>query len=199
MTSTRPPRLAEGLLRLLLPARDRESVSGDLLEEYRESIYPKRGRRRADAWFVAQVLGFLWRDSRLGGALLGSALLARTAMDWLVPAVDFDSRSTVTTVLTIGILLCAGFAAAWRSGSPWYGAFAGFMSAVIAAFISTAGATILLVFAHDEATLSAIEASGGLVEVYTLPLTLLGPGALLGAIGGAFGYSVRTGTDIVKN
>ena len=191
MTSARPPRFADALLRLLLPPHDRDAVSGDLLEEYRERIHPVRGRVRADVWFVTQVLGFLWRDNWLWAALLGGALVTRTALDWLVPTVTFQSRSTITTTLVVGILLCTGFSAAWRSRSPWTGIFAGIMSVFIAAIISMVGTTWLLVFYHDQHALAAIQASGGLDEVFTLPMTLLGPGALLGAVGGAFGYAVR--------
>src|SRR5688500_10263372 len=39
-SDARPPRWAEAILRLLLKPEDRESVSGDLLEEYRETIVP---------------------------------------------------------------------------------------------------------------------------------------------------------------
>ena len=42
-STTLPPRWAESLLRMLLSPEDRDSVSGDLLEEYRESM-------RACAW-----------------------------------------------------------------------------------------------------------------------------------------------------
>jgi len=38
-----PPRWAEALLRAFLKPGDFESVSGDLLEQYRDSIYPARG------------------------------------------------------------------------------------------------------------------------------------------------------------
>ena len=43
-----PPAWADALLRLLLPPASRESVSGDLLEEFRETIVPRArtgGRR----------------------------------------------------------------------------------------------------------------------------------------------------------
>jgi hypothetical protein len=176
---------------LLLPPYDRDAVSGDLLEEYRESIYPVRGRVRADVWFVTQVLGFLWRDNRLWAALLGGALVTRTALDWLVPTVNVQSRSTITTVLVVGLLLCAGFSAAWRSRSAWTGVLAGIMSVLIAAIISMVGAIWILAFYHDQHAFAAIQASGGLGEVFTLPMTLVGPGALLGAVGGAFGHAVR--------
>lgn len=59
-STARPPAWAEATLRLLLKPADRESVTGDLLEEYRDSVLPERGRRRADIWYVMQVAGFVW-------------------------------------------------------------------------------------------------------------------------------------------
>ena len=40
MTPPMPPRWAETLLHLVLNSRDQATVSGDLLEEFRESILP---------------------------------------------------------------------------------------------------------------------------------------------------------------
>ena len=48
-SDARPPRWAEAILRVLLKPHDRETVSGDLLEEYRDTIVPTRGRA-ADLW-----------------------------------------------------------------------------------------------------------------------------------------------------
>ena len=59
--SATPPGWAEALLRVFLKPRDSDSVSGDLLEEYRDSIHPLRGQRKADAWYVTQVLAFVSR------------------------------------------------------------------------------------------------------------------------------------------
>lgn len=64
-----PPRRAEAVLRALLAPQDRETVSGDLLEEYRESVHPVYGPRRADLWYVTQVAGFARRANRLWVAL----------------------------------------------------------------------------------------------------------------------------------
>jgi hypothetical protein len=166
MTNPSPPRFAEALLRLLLPPR-------------------------ADLWFVSQIAGFLHRDTQPWAALLGAATIARTAFDWLVPTVDFQTRSTVSTVLAIGVLSLAGFSAAWRSRSPWIGAFAGVQSAALAAAISVAGTIVILIRFHDPATLAAIRGSGGLPEALTLPVVLIVPGALLGAVGGVVGWVVR--------
>jgi|SRR5215471_3228922 len=54
-----PPAVAELILRGLLPLDMRETVSGDLLEEYRESRVPAVGEFRADLWYWRQV-GGMW-------------------------------------------------------------------------------------------------------------------------------------------
>ena len=89
MNTAMPPGWADAVLRILLAPQDRQTVSGDLLEEYRERIQPARGRRRADLWYVRQVAGFAWRGNRTWAGLLGSAFVARTALDWLLPTSNF--------------------------------------------------------------------------------------------------------------
>jgi len=42
--SVRPPRWAQMLLRFFLPSGTAETESGDLLEAYRDSVYPSLGR-----------------------------------------------------------------------------------------------------------------------------------------------------------
>ena len=51
-----PPRWAERLLRGLLTSANRETITGDLLEEYREVIWPTRGAVRARLWYLRQCL-----------------------------------------------------------------------------------------------------------------------------------------------
>ena len=182
-----PPRWMELVLRGFLPRRDFATVSGDLLEEYRERVYPARGRPRADAWFLTQVLGFAWRDALLWATLSAIAFITRTAMDWLVPTVDFQARATATTVLGAGILLLAGFWTAQRSGSFAAGTVIGVAITAIAAAIDTVGSVALLAVSHDSTTMAAIRGSGGLEEVFTLPVLMVLPGILLCTIGGLFG------------
>ena len=100
-TSATPPRWAETLLRLVLERGEFDSVSGDLLEEYRESIHPVRGQRGADRWYVRQVFGFVSPGARLLGALFGASFVARTALDWFVPTLDFQTRASVSTWLGV--------------------------------------------------------------------------------------------------
>ena len=191
MTPEAPPAWAEALLRLFVTPSSYDNVTGDLLEEYRESVLPTRGQRRADLWYVMQVLGFMSRGAGLWVALFGTAFIARTAMDWLVPTVDFHARSRVSTWLGIGILLVAGFAAGRRSRSIVAGTVLGLATTAVAAAISIIGAVALLATWHDPGTMAAIRGSGGLTEVFTLPITMVVPGAAFGTVGGAAGAMVR--------
>ena len=97
-----PPRWAEALLRAFLKPDDFESVSGDLLEHYRDSIYPSRGQRGADLWYAMQVLSFVSPGARLFAVLFSAQFLARTTLDWFMPTLDFHIRATVSTVLAVG-------------------------------------------------------------------------------------------------
>jgi hypothetical protein len=189
--SATPPRWAEALLRVLLKPADFDSVSGDLLEEYRDSIHPVRGQRGADAWYVRQVLGFVSRSARVWAVLFGAAFVTRTALDWLGPPVDFHARSTVSTFLGVGILVTAGLWASLRSGSLFAGTLAGVAATAIGAVISVIGAAGLLAIWHDADTMAAIRASGGLGEVFELPIMMILPGAVLGTIGGVVGATIK--------
>jgi hypothetical protein len=180
----RPPRWAEGLLRLVLQPADRECVSGDLLEEYRAEIVPLRGARSADLWYTRQVAGYLWRATRLWAIVFSAAFLARTAYDWLVPTTDFVARSTATTIGSATMLLLVGFGAAWRARSPIAGVVVAAMTSQVAAVFSVVGATFMLGAWHDTATMRAIAGSGGLGEVYTLPFLAIVPATVLGGLGG---------------
>ena len=190
-TDTSPPNWAEALLRLFLRRDVFASVSGDLLEQYRDSILPGRGLQRADQWYVMQVLGFVLRGTFLCAALFAAAFVARTAFDWLQPTTDFYTRSEVSTALAAGILLTAGFWTAWRSGSFAAGAAAGLATTVIAAALSLGGTLVLLAIWHDAQTMTAISGSGGLEEAVLLPAFLVLPGIALSGIGGLVGATAR--------
>lgn len=56
-----PPPWADATLRSLLRPADRESISGDLLEEYRAVRRPALGLLGADVWYLTQVISILWR------------------------------------------------------------------------------------------------------------------------------------------
>jgi len=68
MNRVAPPFWLECVLLFLLPPRDRETVSGDLYEEFREQKLPELGRFRASLWYMRQVLSFAPR--RFGSAFV---------------------------------------------------------------------------------------------------------------------------------
>jgi hypothetical protein len=190
MTPT-PPGWAEALLRALLKPADVDSVSGDLLEEYRDTIHRVRGQSAADAWYVRQVLGFVWRSARVWAVLFQGAFVTRTALDWLAPPVDFGTRSMVSTFVGIGLLLATGLSASLRSGSLLAGTLTGVAATAIAAVLNLVVATGLLAIWHDASTMAAIHASGGLGEVFLFPVVLILPGAAFGTVGGIVGATIR--------
>jgi hypothetical protein len=190
-TNATPPAWAEDFLRLVLRRADFDAVSGDLLEEYRDRIRPARGQARADSWYVTQVIGFAIRNVGVWGALFGAAVVARTALDWFVPTADFSVRSAVSTYVGLGVLLGTGFWSAWRSGFFVSGLLTAVLTAAIGAVISIAGAAGMLAVFHDSRTMSAIQVSGGLSEVFTLPVMMIVPALILGTIGGALGAAAN--------
>lgn len=182
-----PPEWAERVLHAFLSQRAFESVSGDLLEEYRDTVFPARGRRGADAWYLSQVIGYAWRSAGLWATLFAASFLVRTAIDWRLPTTDFHLRSTVSTSLGLGIFLLAGFWAGSRTGSIRAAAIVGLVTAGLAVPLQLLGDVLLITLWHDPVTLSAIRGSGGLGEVFTLPLITVLPCALVSAVGGMFG------------
>ncbi len=75
MTQQAPPRWLERILMFCLLPRDRETVSGDLLEEYREERAPRLGAMRANIWYFRQSISFLVVRS-FGGPPMKAALIS---------------------------------------------------------------------------------------------------------------------------
>jgi hypothetical protein len=82
-----PPRWLEAVLLRCLPARDRETISGDLLEEYREVQVPRLGPLRANLWYMRQLISFLvarsFGGSTMRASLTGMCVLTALAGVWL--------------------------------------------------------------------------------------------------------------------
>jgi hypothetical protein len=186
-----PPRWADALLRLVLCSADRECVSGDLLEAYRDDIVPARGRLAADRWYVRQVWGYVWRATWPWAVVFGGAFLVRTGYDWRVPTTDFLTRSTMTTAVGATTLMSVGFWTSWRSESLVAGMVIAALTSQIAAMFSVVGVTLMLAVWHDAGTMRAIAGSGGLLEAYTLPFMTIIPATVVGMIGGTLGSFTR--------
>ena len=168
-----------------------ESVSGDLLEEYRDTVIPARGQHGANVWYVSQVFRYGWRTTAVWATLFAGSFLTRDVMDWRLPTTDFHLRSTVSTSLAVGIFLLAGFWAASRSGSIKSGAIIGVVTATVAVPLQLVGSALLFAVWHGPVTLAAIRASGGLAEVFTLPVLTMPPCVLISTIGGVMGATFR--------
>jgi hypothetical protein len=189
-SSARPPRWAEALLRLLLPPKDRESVSGDLLEEYRDTIVPTLGPA-AGRWYVRQVGSFLVRASWAWGAILGAVLVIRYLFDTLVPPTDYKMRATALTYTIMTACLLAGFTGARRTRSMRGGVLTSLGAAAMGALLSIVGTGLMLAVWHDPATLDAWRRSGGLDEAFIdVPLMLIALGVAIGTLGAVFGKGV---------
>jgi len=82
-----PPRWAEAFLERLLPESARETVVGDLREEFIESTQPQRGKLRADIWYVRQVASFIpWfakEGSSMSKLLIPVSILTLACAAWL--------------------------------------------------------------------------------------------------------------------
>jgi hypothetical protein len=120
-----PPRWLEYLLLRLLRARDREAVSGDLLEEYREVIVPERGSARANLWYFKQVIGFI--NNFKFGLALGAVLAGFNLVATLVSPLAEDTPLRVGTFLAVVMLFWgwSGFAAEKRTAQIFQAAKAG--------------------------------------------------------------------------
>ena len=132
----------------------------------------------------ARVLRFLSPEIFLLAGLFSAQFLIRTILDWFVPPADFHTRATVSTVLGAVTLFSAGFLGSRRLGSLAMGVVSGVMTASLAAIMSITCAAVLLALAHDPQTMAAIRGSGGLEEVFSLPLLMILPAAVLGLVGG---------------
>jgi hypothetical protein len=190
-STTLPPRWAESLLRMLLPTEDRDSVSGDLLEEYRESIVPALGGG-ADGWYVRQVASYVLRKAWIWGALVGAILVTRYLFDTLAPvrytAGVVHPRSAIMSYsLMATFALCAGWQA-WRSGHLRSGVLVALATAAFGGALSAAGTVACLAIWHDPETLQAVQGSGGLAEaLWGVPLLLVPIGIITGATGALAG------------
>jgi hypothetical protein len=194
--NTTPPRWAEHLLRLVLSPRDRESVTGDLLEEYREVAVPTLGRR-ARVWYVRQVAWYLFRAAWVPAALIGGVLAVRYMLDTLVPVTYTPGvihiRSRVMSNALVAIFVLAAAHGAWRSDRVTGGVLVATMSGILGGLISIAATAVMLAIWHDPATMVAWQTSGGLDEALVFVPLLLVP--VIGIVTGTAGAVV---TAIVR-
>ena len=132
MSEVTPPRWAEIALRVLLRRRDRETVSGDLLEEYREVIVPTRRAARARLWYLGEIVSLI--DGARLGVALGLAVGLWILIDTAVQPLAEDAPALVGAMFGGMLLFLAipGFAVRRRGGSLLDTAQAGAVAGAIA-------------------------------------------------------------------
>ena len=188
MTTPEPPALAQVLLEFFVPARGRDAVIGDLLEEYQERQVPSRGVTGADWWYVRHTVGFVWRPCVAWALLISGVMIGRDFYDLALPPADFRTRATVTTYTCVSLFVLAGFAAAWRSRRALSGTTLGAIVALIVCVVEslyalTAGRMLL-----NSAFAAHPQAYAPLVETADIPIVpILALGILAGTVGGAIG------------
>ena len=106
---------ADFVLRLLLKPRDRDAISGDLLEEYREEILPAKGPFVARLWYLGQVLSFV--SPLKVGLAIGIAAGTLNLVDTAIEPLADDTAGTMLFWfgLLLFIWLLIGFRAAQRT------------------------------------------------------------------------------------
>jgi hypothetical protein len=194
-----PPAFAEWLLRRQLAIRDRDTVSGDMLEMYRDRLDEFGSMWRADVWYWTEVARLTWMANGQWVVLYALAELVRTALDWFLPTTDFAMRSTWTTAVSVGLLFVAGMSTAWRVRSISSAALTACIATIGGGLIHGVGALALLAARHDPATLAAIRGSGGLAEALTLPMFIVLPAVVIGGIGGGASSLLRGLGDILAD
>jgi hypothetical protein len=188
-----PPRWAHSLLPWLVRAGRADNIDGDLLEEYREAMLPKRGRRRADAWYARQIAVFLWRLSWIFGVVVALQVLTRMMADTVAPPQSYQLRATLSTWGAISAYLFAGAYAGWHTHRAVTGAIVALAAHIIGQAIAIAG-IIALYFAlisRDDTALRLFRATGDWGEVFGLPIVLAPVVVVLGLAGGALGARLR--------
>jgi cation transport ATPase len=190
--SVLPPSWAVALLALLLPPDETETVTGDLIEEYRDTVYAASGQWRADAWFVRQVAGFAWHTAVAWGLLLAAFLSGRFLLDTFAPPASYYGRSFVTTWSSILLYLLAAAWASRRTGRARTGTLVAVGAHAIGWIMSAAITAIVFigVIRNEPAMLNLFQETGGWGEQWFLPLMLLPFVLFLGSVGGVCGRSL---------
>lgn len=180
------------VLSLLMRPDEAETVAGDLIEEYRDTVYPAVGRWRADLWLAGQVAGFVWRVPLVWGLLAALFIAGRFVADTFAPPASYAARSFFTTWSSILLYLIAGAWAARRTGRVGSGTLVALVAHAIGWTVNAAitAGIFLGVIRHEPAMLSLFRATGGWGEQWFLPLMLLPFVLVLGAAGGVVGRQI---------
>jgi hypothetical protein len=119
MTRTNePPRWAEAILVRFLQTKDRETITGDLLEEYRDAILVGTGCFSADCRYILQVFSVLQNEVRKRTAArdvlcmtCALSIIAMARFGFVSPA---PAAIPVAAVFVVQSLVTIAIVAKWR-------------------------------------------------------------------------------------
>ena len=191
MTSNQPnpPRWAETVLRWLLRPSDRESISGDLLEEYRAAKHPALGALRANTWYIKHVVSVLWRLIRpCALALAGLTLVSPMVKSMGGVGLWYGSLVQAPGISLVHALfyLWAGYHGSRRTRLIR----TGMLAAVGTSFFAFTVLFTALAIRTPDLLLAPFSKPFIFVILATLLLIALGYGLVVGAIGGGVGMWV---------
>jgi hypothetical protein len=209
---------ADFVLRLLLKPRDRDTISGDLLEEYREEVLPAKGPLLARLWYLRQVVSFV-NPLKVGlamGVAAGTLNLIDTAIEPL--ADDTAARMLLWLGGLLFIWLLIGVRAARRTQRFRDALIAGVLAgtATMAVFHLAAIVRVNLFLEHiryrddwqnlvarfQASDFTSLRAYANYNYISGTPIAIaLGAiaGAVSGAAGGAASAVLRTSNDPVSD
>lgn len=199
VTNVQPPAWAESLLMAVVPCDRRESVSGDLLEGFRENAASLVELRSARWWYVREVASFVWRSVAVWTALVVGLFVTRTVLDAFVPTRDFQVRAAATTFAAVTLWFSIGFLPAWRTGlvrsSVVIGAVTGTLAPAMTVVL-TLTMMVGLVATDSQRALMAIDRAGGISEILLLPVLSFLPATALAIVGGVAARLVQGITSV---
>lgn len=161
------------LLKLFAPRRDRETIAGDLAEEY-SLLAQTAGPRAASRWYFNQALRsvgpLLWANIRRGGWLktLGAALAGYFVVAALVMLSDF----AMSRILSGGVVLYSLVSLAVGSLIMMLGGY-------LAAWMRPRAAILLAILSAAMGLLSLAVTGRGAPVWYQIGLIVIGPAAAL--------------------
>lgn len=213
-----PPRWAEALLRAVLAPRDRDTITGDLLEEYREVALPALGPTRATCWYLRHVWSLMAitptsrivRMTTVWAAAFVAVMIVRMIVDAMAPEdivafflaqarddfslLDYPRRWLPIVAVAV-IFAGAGFHVARQTARIRTGVLVASAAAATGFFAMTLLVSI--------ARLASIEIAGGFYAAFALDsgaprFALLVALLVLGAILGALGATAARGLDLAR-
>jgi len=189
-THASPPRWAEALLGMVLRPVDRESIPGDLLEEYRETRRPSLGSFRTNVWYLKSVLSFWvrllwpWTITIVALRILSFPLPG----GWNPSLVEAPGVSALDAI----IFLSAGYYGSQRTGRLATGV-------LIAGVTSVIGFTIVFIYAalmNRRLLMAPFEQPFIFVIIAVLLSIALGFAIVVGAAGAVVGRRHSPPTQI---